>query len=177
MVFVDGENLTYRAQAIAKEKREDLTDTSRYPLFKQDVYFWPSGDKAHNRLWSPTGYLNPVAERCYYYASAKGAQNILDKARDELQAFGFSPTVFKKYNDKSAKGVDIALTKDMLVNAFFGNFHTAVLVAGDADYVPLVEEVKRFGRRVIVAFFEGKKSGLSSELRRAADEFHVLKLY
>jgi len=40
----------------------------------------------------------------------------------------------------------------MLSNAIDNNYEVAVLVAGDADYVPLVEEVKRRGKMVILCF-------------------------
>jgi uncharacterized LabA/DUF88 family protein len=65
--------------------------------------------------------------------------------------------------------VDIALTKDLLRHAFLGNYDVAVLVAGDGDYVPLVDEVKRLGKVVYVEFF--RQSGLSNNLRLAADRF------
>ena len=45
----------------------------------------------------------------------------------------------------------------------------AVLIAGDGDYVPLVEAVKRMGLHVVVGFFE--RNGLNPELRIAADDF------
>jgi uncharacterized LabA/DUF88 family protein len=57
----------------------------------------------------------------------------------------------------------------MLSHAFLGNYQTAVLVAGDGDYVPLVREVQRFGKRVHVWFFG--ESGASPELIRVADDF------
>jgi hypothetical protein len=44
------------------------------------------------------------------------------------------------------------------------------MVAGDADYVPLVEEVKRLGKRVHNSYFQ-EEWGLSPELRRHADSF------
>jgi uncharacterized LabA/DUF88 family protein len=71
--------------------------------------------------------------------------------------------------------VDIALTKGMLSHAFLGNYQAAVLVAGDGDYVPLVQEVKRLGKRVTVAFFVGEAYGLNPELRLIADEFVPLE--
>ena len=80
---------------------------------------------------------------------------------------GFNPVVFKKNKDKS-KGVDITLAKDVLIHAFYGNYDVAVLIAGDADYVPLVEEVKRFGKVVYLAFWE---EGLSPELHMASDHY------
>jgi uncharacterized LabA/DUF88 family protein len=55
--------------------------------------------------------------------------------------------------------------------AHFDNYDVACLVAGDGDYVPLVEEVKRLGKVVYVAFFRGEGLGLSPELRLASDMF------
>jgi hypothetical protein len=56
----------------------------------------------------------------------------------------------------------------MLVNAFNRNFDIGILVAGDEDYVGLVNEVKRYGPRIYGAFFE---HGLSPELRLSCDTF------
>src|SRR5262249_21732676 len=41
MMFVDGENLTLRAQEIAQQVGMDLTDSQRFPVYLKDVYFWP----------------------------------------------------------------------------------------------------------------------------------------
>jgi uncharacterized LabA/DUF88 family protein len=57
----------------------------------------------------------------------------------------------------------------MLSHAFLGNYRTAVLMAGDGDYVPLVQEVQRLGKRVVVWFFDGDFT--SPGLKRVADEF------
>lgn len=77
--------------------------------------------------------------------------------------------MFKKVRkEDKAKGVDIALTIDMLSHAFMGNYDTAMLIAGDADYVPLVNEVKHLGKRVVVLFFE---TSITSDLKLAADAF------
>ena len=59
----------------------------------------------------------------------------------------FEPVLFQK-RDGREKGVDIALTKEMLVNALHQNFDIGFLFAGDKDYVSLVSEVKRYGPRV-----------------------------
>jgi uncharacterized LabA/DUF88 family protein len=66
------------------------------------------------------------------------------------------------------KGVDVQITVDMLVGAFSALFDIAILVAGDADFVPLVEEVKRRG--VMVAVAASPKS-LSDDLRRVCDRY------
>jgi uncharacterized LabA/DUF88 family protein len=66
-----------------------------------------------------------------------------------------SQNVFKKDKQgRKTKGVDITLTRDMLSHAFRGNYDVARLIAGDGDYLPLIEEVKRLGKRVQVCFFD-----------------------
>ena len=55
---------------------------------------------------------------------------------------------------KVGKGVDISLAKDLLSHAFLDNYDYAILYSGDGDYVPLVEEVKRIGKNVMVCFFD-----------------------
>jgi uncharacterized LabA/DUF88 family protein len=85
----------------------------------------------------------------------------------------FHPEVFKKPRTRErAKGVDIALTKDLLSHAYNDNYDATVLVAGDGDYVPLVNEVKRLGKLVYVVFFSA--TGLSPDLRLASDRFFEL---
>src|SRR5690606_3521823 len=39
------------------------------------------------------------------------------------------------------------------------DMHTFVLVAGDRDYIPVVQHLKRYGRRVLVAAFRDTLSG------------------
>ena len=78
----------------------------------------------------------------------------------------FTPRFWKEKGRRS-KGVDITLTKDMLGHGYHGNYDVAVLWAGDEDYVPLVNEVKRMGKAVYVVFFE--RSCLDEELRLASD--------
>ena len=60
------------------------------------------------------------------------------------------------------------MATEMLTHAHRKNFDVAVLVAGDEDYVPLVEAVKREGQQLVLWFVE---DGLSDSLRAAADHF------
>ena len=66
------------------------------------------------------------------------------------------------------KGVDTLIAVDMLVGAFSELFDIAVLVSGDADFTPVVEEVRRRGVMVAVA---AVSDSLSDDLRRVADRF------
>jgi len=111
--------------------------------------------------------------RRYWFGSYTGSEENHQGLREYLRKNGFEPVLFQRRN-KREKGVDIALTKEMLVNAFNQNFDIAILVAGDEDYVELVKEVKRYGPQVYGTYFQSDQ-GLSDNLRLACDDFQYLK--
>lgn len=170
MMFVDGENFTLRGQEVVR-KAGVIVKEGRY--YKSDCFLWFPEVIGSRRI--PGGDVRPDqlqnhALRSYYYTSLQGNDESLQAAREALRQLGFTPRVFKKLaSQRQSKGVDIALAKDMLSHAFHQHYEVAVLIAGDADYVPLVEEAKRLGKLVYVWFFE--QEGLNSELRLASDSF------
>lgn len=167
MAFVDGENFTIRGQEVAKLAGISLPVGSHY---EQNVYLWIPDVGPRRDMYEETPLLEFSAIRSYYYTSLVGDEPKLTQTRDALWALGFTPAVFKKSRqDQKAKGVDIALARDLLTHAFHGHYDVAVLLAGDGDYVPLVEEVKRLGKVLYVAFYGN--CGLSPELSRASDMF------
>ena len=118
--------------------------------------------------------LQHRAIRANYYTSVVGDENKMWTVRNQIRELGFSPHVFKKgRREDKAKAVDVTLTKDLLANAFFNNYDVAVLIAGDGDYVPVVEELKRLGEVVYLAFYE--RYGLSPDLHMASDHFFEME--
>ncbi len=69
------------------------------------------------------------------------------------------------------KGIDVNIAVDMLTQAFSNGYDVGILVSGDADYVKMVEEVKRLGKHVEVAYFT---MGQSFHLRNVADRMIIL---
>ena len=174
MLFVDGENLTMRAQKLAENTALRLQEGAEY---RKNVFVWFPGLKATPALTntrdSPIKVQNN-AIRAHYYTSLTGDDNQVMSVKQALRSLGFHPEVFKKVRqEEKAKGVDIALAKDFLSHAFLNNYDVAVLVAGDGDYVPLITEVKRLGKNVYVTFF--RDYGLSPELHLAADMFFEME--
>jgi hypothetical protein len=167
MIFVDGENFTIRGQN-AVQGQIALAEGRFY---KRNCFVWYPDWSAKGWLGrDPTTHPESLALRSYYYASAVGDDLALNDIARKLWNLGFSPQVFKRSADQGkSKGVDIALCKDMLSHAFQDHYDLAVLVAGDGDYVPLVEQVKRLGKLVHVWFF--MKEGLNPSLELAADSF------
>lgn len=75
------------------------------------------------------------------------------------------------------KKVDVLLVVDALENAFRGNMSRCSIIAGDLDFLPLVESLVRFGTYVQVLY---EPSSASRALYRAADlaqEITVQTLY
>jgi uncharacterized LabA/DUF88 family protein len=167
MLFVDGENLTIQAERFAAKSGITLVEGANY---LKETFVWLPGRAPTNSFNGLRSYLHPYGMRAYYYTSMKADDSRIDAATERLWELGFTPQVFKKIRkEDKAKGVDIALTKDMLIHASQNHYEVACLLAGDGDYVPLVEEVKRFGKIVVCIFFGG--NGLSPTLKIACDEF------
>jgi len=165
MLFVDGENFTCRAQELSGSVLRESDHHMR------DCFVW----FAEKHAFEPLCFndypldISGYALRSFYYTSVQGSDEKQAQAIGALHKIGFQPYVFRKHgNQRRPKGVDIALATDFLANAFDKNSDVAVLVAGDGDYVPMVNEAKRRGRAVYVVFF---RSGLDERLRLAADVF------
>ncbi|MHB8867482.1 MAG: NYN domain-containing protein [Thermoleophilia bacterium] len=71
-----------------------------------------------------------------------------------------------KRKRREQKGVDVQIAVDALEAALSGRADAIVLVAGDADFCPLAEAVRRAGAFMLVF---GYKGSMSRELRHSAD--------
>ena len=180
MLFVDGENFTFRGQNRLDSK--GIVIPPNYPFGVRDAFLWMPNTPVAQFIWAhqltPSGgYLplnsQPRSIRSYYYTSVVGDENRLKDVREALRSIGFDPQVFKKVKQgRSTKAVDISLATDLLSLAHKDAFDVACLIAGDQDYVPLVQEVKRSGKQVYISFFTGDSdAGLSDSLRLEADLF------
>jgi NYN domain len=172
MMFIDGENFTIRGQEFASQAGLTLVEG---PFWKKDVYLWLPGLRGRQTSLI-TGQLgrdvSGTAVRAHYYTSVTGDDNLIRDTKRILWALEFQPEVFKKPKQQKSKGVDITLARDMLSHGYQDHYDIAVVVAGDGDYVPLIEEVKRAGKIVALSFFENH--GLNESLKLAADDFFDL---
>ena len=84
---------------------------------------------------------------------------------------GFQVRTFERsrYNNKEKK-VDGQIAADMFelaVDLKTQSQHEIILIAGDADYVPVIEKIKKRGVKLTVAFWDHA----SRELIQVADQF------
>lgn len=161
MIFVDGENL-----AIRYNKMLGNNNPFNHVNHLANVFVWSHflNFKTHKAC---------EIIRKYYYTSIKGSADKIDEITDNLKSIGIeAPRVFKKSKTRGSKRVDISLSADMLTISSRKNYDVAVLVAGDEDYVPLVDAVMGEGRRVCLWFLE---KGLSPLLKNRVDHFYRLE--
>lgn len=169
MVFVDGENFAYRG---ASELAEFISDDQQGPFYEPKTFLWiPSLDQARQLGWYGLNYaLFPPAIRSYYFTAQKtGNVKDLEDVQERLKRLDFDPNVYPKRGRKEgSKLVDQALTVAALHHAYQDNFDTAIIISGDADYIPLIHELKGMGKRVHLVSFT---SIVPDDLRRSADRF------
>jgi hypothetical protein len=160
MVFVDGENLAMRYGAMLGGVPPPEYMTAWY---KPDVAVWAQS------LNPPYNQVATKTIRRYYFTSEQGTDEKRTETVDWLKSRGFQVCrVFRRDNNRRSKQVDISLCVDMLTHAMLHHYDVAVLVAGDEDYVPLVNAVQGAGKLVYVWALS---SGLDRKLAREADRF------
>ena len=151
MVFADGENLVFRYQ-----------DLLLHHVIRATYYASAAGDE--QRMGKLAEIIRTLQFRQY---APPGALHISSLLGNKMTSY-----ILKKQNKaQKSKGIDIQLTVDILVNAYQNNLDTVYLLSGDADFVPVLEEVRRLGKRIYIAAFS---SGLNPRIRAVADEFHDL---
>jgi len=133
--------------------------------YRVDIFQLPSAISDH--LFNITG-MEVDLVRTYVFLGGTIAQpqtNFIEK----MVRSGFEVELGPQHNshDKDhksvEKGVDVALACRMLSLAHHNAYDTAILVSGDADILPAVQEVRRLGRRVMVTCFEDRISKLYRE--------------
>ncbi|MCW5867452.1 MAG: NYN domain-containing protein [Candidatus Eremiobacteraeota bacterium] len=181
MVFVDGENLAIRfkgkaCQVFGQTAVTNLSEEN----FIEDVFVWPRNLARQPSALADHLYkdfiVSPEPVALNYYTSITGDRQRVEMIEDALWRQKLRPIVFhKQKKDAKAKGVDITLTRDLLTQAFLDNYDLAVLFSGDADFVPVIEEVRRLGKSVILFAFN---DWVKRELRNACNAcFDVWKLF
>lgn len=107
-------------------------------------------------------------------------KGFLKKIKKDLQ-FRVHTVPLLKIDDsfRYSKGEDILLVCELVKGALMNHWDEAILVSGDGDFVPAINMVQSFGKRVIVYAFKNSISHLLSEaceVRFLDDELVNLKL-
>ena len=170
IILIDGENLllryndmcasgaTPKSNVIHKPDafvwKPDITEKDLYQLIRVSYYTTYVGDDAAIDALS-----SEIASLQYKYNSGQGI-------RGEGTV---NPHVYKK-SKKSAKtkSVDINISIDALRHTYNGSIEKLLLVSGDGDYLPLIQEVMRQGITVRIGAFS---NGCHPALKFVPDDF------
>lgn len=167
IVFVDGSNLLRATGTkINADIRSDKPNEDAISLCTRII------NGLRSRISKEVHFYNPKTIRKYWFGSVQGNEEYAQYLSISLREKKFEPIIFRKRKGRE-KRVDIAIAREMLINAFNKNYDLALLVAGDEDYVDLVYDLKRLGIRVIGSFYD---VGLSIHLKLAVDYFHQLEI-
>jgi uncharacterized LabA/DUF88 family protein len=85
---------------------------------------------------------------------------------------GFRPVMLRHVSGRTEqKGVDMAMGIRMYDEAVKDRFDTAIVVSGDADFIPAMEYVQNAGKRVEVATFSWSAN---EDLKYASDSYTII---
>ena len=173
MVFVDGSNLL---RATATKIQADIS--SDKPSVDAISLCVTIINSLVNRIKKEASFYDCKLIRRYWFGSVQGNEEYELNLRRDLRVNKLEPVIFRKRKGKE-KRVDIAIAREMLINAFNGNYDLALLVAGDEDYVDLVNDLKKqiqnhevtidtFQKKISVSFidrilFKTGKATITSE--------------
>jgi len=170
-IIADGENLVLRYQELLQQGRQPDAST----LHEKDLFVWHEGITMARRM---------EAVRASYYTTCVGDETKVAEVHKKIASVAFKcipsipsggrlgrlcPYVFKKgQRSVRTKSVDINITIDALRHTYNDSLDILYLLTGDGDYVPLIQEVMRQGKKVIVGAFS---AGLNEQLSYIADDF------
>jgi len=135
----------------------------RIRLHHESSFFWDA--QLTSWLHSNDYYVH----RPVYVTSIRNDATIEHEAAKYIRDTGFEPVLIREDKEKrkqpeadltqrqlliKPKGVDIALTVRMMEDAQRDLFRSCFLVTSDADYLPLIEAVRRMGKHVWVVGYK-----------------------
>jgi uncharacterized LabA/DUF88 family protein len=157
------------SELISKEKNVKITEIRWYvsmPDLKDNVVIY-------KKQRSFLGHLQRQGVKIITRKLQKLSTKELKKKRhDIIESWDLcdvcKPIVMEAFldiadNQKKEKGIDVWIAIDMVRETISNNIDYAVLISGDADFVPALSLVKEIGKEILSVFIS---RGYSNELRQ-----------
>jgi len=84
---------------------------------------------------------------------------------------GFEPKVVLAMKDEEANDVDVSLAVEAMEAVLAKDIDVLVIATRDADFLPLIQKAKEYGKKVVVF---GAEPGFSKSLQNAADVVEMI---
>ncbi len=141
-VFIDGSNLYHSLKG----------ECSKTSL---DYYGFANMLVNKRKLIRTTFYIGTVTHNA---DMAKNQQKFLNALRQTPYITVKTRPLKSHGSGAREKGVDILLATDMLIGAMSNGYDTTILVSGDGDFAPVLDEIKRTGKQIENAAFSSSRS-------------------
>lgn len=149
-VYIDGANFFYGLRSI----------NPHYSDLKFDFDSWVKKIVGKHRKLVKVGYYNAPLKQQFDSDLASRQQRFFSRL-DKLPLWEVKLSKRRKRISPDGniqhiiKGDDIHLAVDMVTHACDNEFDVAILVSGDGDFLPLIKEVKKRGKKVETHHFDG----------------------
>jgi len=143
-IFIDGSNLYHAVRIECQNTKLDYWKFSKL--------------LAHGRKLIRTNYYISTVDAKRTPDTAINQQRFLDALRHVPYVTVRSRMLTYKNDIPVEKGVDILIATDMLTGALRNCYDTAILVSGDGDFAPVLDEIKRAGKQVENVAFRFSRS-------------------
>jgi uncharacterized LabA/DUF88 family protein len=154
-IFIDGSNLYHALRNECPGSGLDYGEFSRLIC--------------NGRKLIRTNYYISMIDAARDEEKAKSQQRFMNALRQvPYLTVSHRPLRYTPDDIPFEKGVDILIATDMLTGALRDCYDTAILVSGDGDFAPVLDEIKRAGKQVENACFQSSRS---DALVNAADLF------
>jgi len=169
-MFVDGENIVFRYQEMLLSEIVPNSDIIHY----KDIFLW------HPNLTKQTWH-NLI--RVNYYTSMVASEENICEMKEKISNIRYDfaikgkeggsaqicPYIFKKAkSSQKSRNVDIQICIDIMRSVCCNQADLIIIVSGDGDYLPLIQEIMRHGKQVYVYALS---SGLFPSLKYTPDDF------
>jgi len=145
MIFIDGSNLYHGLKKECGNTRLNYSKFSALLANKRKLV----------RTYFYTSTLDATKGK---HETVRGQQKFLNALKNEPYiTIKHRPLQYKE-GIPFEKGVDILIATDMLTNALRACYDTAILVSGDGDFAPVLEEITRAGKQIENAVFPSSRS-------------------
>jgi len=161
-IFIDGNNLYHSLNRIKAGKidyQKLINELIGTRILINVFYYIASLDitSGEERYWKHQKFLSELGK-------IPGFKIVLCTLRKYLKpdgTFGFD-----------VKGDDVYLANDMLVGAYENLYDTAILISGDEDFMPVVNTLKKLGKKVENLYFT---SSSSKKLRKTCTSYFNIR--
>jgi uncharacterized LabA/DUF88 family protein len=175
--YIDGESHFLRADEAWRNEHGPTASLTKMRFKNKDNSNKIAVDPEARLFWTEFG-IGYHGEVAVYFTAMSGSSDSLHEVKVRMRQLGLEPYVIPELRQlanqreqtleragliEKPKGVDAALAVRMLEDAYNDNFNRCYLFTSDVDYLPVIEAVRRRGKRVCVVGFEnglGKRSPL-----------------